>query len=303
MGYHHFWFEASDRKELFVHVWDGVENPQGIVQIIHGMAEHGKRYEAFAQFLNKHGYIVYADDHRGHGMTEQTVEAIGEIKSSDFMRIVQDEIEISEMLKEKYQLPIQIVAHSFGSFIAQRYMIERSDLPKRVFLIGSGSAHALEARAAELLSKVVMMFKGEMYRSRFVEYCVLGQFNARIPDAKTTYAWVCSDERELQKYIEDPFCGASFSVGYYHGLAHNLKKMYSYKQLSKIKKELPIVILAGNEDPVGGYGKALERLSLLYKKAGLKFISSKYYAQMRHEILNEIGKETVYEDIIHMLGE
>lgn len=301
MKYHHFWFVASDQEKIFMHVWDDVENARGVVQLVHGMAEHGKRYEHFASFLNACGYIVYADDHRGHGMTARTIDKIGEMKTTDFMRIVADEIEVSEMLKAKYQLPLYVIGHSFGSFITQRYMIERSDLPSHVILIGSGSANKLQAVSAELLSGALKLFKGEKSRSVLLEKCVLGNFNARIPDAKTPYAWVCSDENELQKYATDPFCGAVFSIGYYNGLAHNLKKMYSQSQLVKINKRLPITILAGSEDPVGGYGKALKRLNSLYQKAGLQHVYSKFYEKMRHEILNEIGKEEVYDDIVKIL--
>lgn len=299
--YAHFWFEASDGEKVFMHVWDNVESPKGIVQIIHGMAEHGKRYEDFALFLNRQGYIVYADDHRAHGKTAKKVERIGKMKSSDFMRIVQDEIEISEMIKKKYKLPLYLVGHSFGSFITQRYIIERSDLTEKVVLVGSGSARRFQSTVMSWLSNVMVWLKGEYYCSPFLEKCVLGSFDKRIPDAKTPYDWVCKNEEVLEKYSQDPFCGAVFSIGYYNGLAINFKKMYTSKFLSKIKSDLPIFIVAGSEDPVGEYGKALERLILLYKKNGIRNVHSKFYEGMRHEILNEQGKREVYNDIHHFL--
>lgn len=299
--YSHFWFEASDNEKIFIHVWDSVNNPKGIVQLIHGMAEHGKRYEDFAMYLNEQGYIVYADDHRAHGNTAKTVEHIGKMKATDFMRIVQDEIEISEMLKKKYDLPLYLIGHSFGSFITQRYMIKRSDLPEKVVLVGSGSAKKLESTAMALLSKMMILVKGEYYCSPFLEKCVLGGFNKRIPNAKTPYDWVCKNEKVLNEYGQDSFCGAIFSIGYYNGLAINFKKMYTSKMLSKIKNDLPIFVIAGSEDPVGGYGKALERLIHLYKKNGLSGVQAKFYEGMRHEILNEAGKKEVYEDIVQFL--
>lgn len=299
--YTHFWFEASDQQKLFVHVWDDVEKPKGIVQIIHGMAEHGKRYEDFALFLNQQGYIVFADDHRAHGMTAQTIEQLGKMQTTDFMRIVDDEIEISEMLKAKYQLPIYLVGHSFGSFITQRYIIERSDIPKKVVLVGSSSTRKLQVLSLGAFSQLLVWLKGEYYCSPFLEKCVLGSFNKRIPDAKTPFAWVCKNEVILEKYDQDPFCGANFSIGYYNGLAQNFKKMYTKQSLSKIKRNLPILIVAGTEDPVGEYGTALNRLINLYQKNGLANVNSHFYEEMRHEVLNETAKAEVYNDIYTFL--
>lgn len=301
MGNSHFWFTASDKAEIFVHIWDCVDKPRGVVQLIHGMAEHGKRYEDFALYLNKQGYIVYADDHRGHGRTAESIKRIGKMKSSDFMRIVQDEIELSEMVKQKYKLPLYIIGHSFGSFITQRYIIERSDLPEKVVLVGSGSASKIESTVMAWLSSLMILFKGEEHCSPFIEKCVLGSFNQRIPDAKTPYDWICENETVREQYGQDPFCGASFSSGYYKGLAINFKKMYTSKRLSKIKSALPILVVTGSEDPVGEYGKAVERLVQLYKKNGLSNVRTQTYQGMRHEILNETGKVEVYQDISDFL--
>lgn len=297
MNKDNFWFTASDGKEIYVHTWFDVVNPKGLVQLIHGMGEHGKRYENFARFLNQQGYLVFASDHRGHGETAQGIENIGKIKRDEFRKMKDDEIELSEMMKKQYHLPLYLIAHSFGSFIAQRYIIHRSDLPAKVILIGSGSASRWQTIPGSVVTGLVTYLKGDYYRSYLVEKMVLGDFNRRISNPKTIYDWINSDEVELEKYIQDPYCGAEFSVGYYHALATGLSQMYTQRSLRKIRKDLPIYIIAGTEDPVGVYGKALERLIRLYKRVGLVNVTSKFFLQMRHEILNEKHKERVYADI------
>ncbi|MGL4662198.1 MAG: alpha/beta hydrolase [Culicoidibacterales bacterium] len=292
-----FWFEASDGERIYIHEWVDVENPRGIIQLIHGMGEHGRRYADFAHFLNQQGYLVFADDHRGHGKTAGKIENIGKIKRTDFRRMKDDEIELSEMLKMKYSLPLYLIAHSFGSFIAQRYIINRSDIPEKVILIGTGSASRKQTIPGGMLAGLISCVKGDYHHSALMEKFVLGDFNDRIISSRTEYDWINSDEIEIDKYIADPYCGAEFTIGYYYSIAKGLRNMYTAKRLKKIKRDLPIYILTGEDDPVGEYGKTVNKLIKCYEKVGLCKVESKIFPNMRHEILNEKNKQIVYEDI------
>lgn len=294
------WLEMRDQKKLFIHTWTDVKQPKGIVQIVHGMAEHGARYDDFACFLNEQGYIVFADDHRGHGETSGYA-AQGKLDRECFETIVDDEIEISRYLIKEYQLPLFLIGHSFGSLVSQRYIIKESSLPNKVVLVGSGSASVAETKALQWFSSIAMKFKGETGHSPFIEKLAIGSFNRRIKHPQSEFDWVSADSEVVGKYIADQFCGAPFSTGYYYSLAKGLSKMYQANVLKGIRQDLPILIVSGVEDPVGKYTKGVKRLSEKYVAAGVQSVELKLYDKMRHEILNEKEHQLVYADIATFL--
>lgn len=298
-----FWLRSNDGTEIYIHAWIEVKEARGIIQIVHGMGEHGARYTEFARYMNQRGYLVFASDHRGHGKTAQGIENIGKIKKTDFVRMKDDEVELSEMLKKKYNLPIYLIGHSFGSLLSQQYMKENSELLEKVVLIGSTSARRWQMIPGMLLTNIVIALKGDEYRSKVIEKLALGDFNKRIKNIRTPYDWLNSNRNEVDKYIADPYCGGQFSVGYYNGLAKALANMYQEKNLRKIKSELPILIIAGEEDPVGEYGRALQWLAKRYKKVELTDVTVYFFPKMRHEILNETNKHSVYQMIYHFIKE
>jgi len=162
--------ESFDGNKIYCCEWNDVENPVGVVQIIHGMAEYVKRYDDFARFLNKHGFIVFGDDHRAHGKTAGSIENIGKYEGGNlFFDTVQDEVLFSKMLKEKYNLPLFVFGHSYGSFITQRY-IESCDLYERAIL--SGSAYMkkrADVKLGLLVAKLTAKFKGNNAPARLIE--------------------------------------------------------------------------------------------------------------------------------------
>lgn len=298
-----YFMKAQDGKEIYIHCWDDVENPRGIVQVFHGMAEHGKRYEDFARFLNQNGYIVYADDHRGHGKTAGAIEEIGYIGFDGFNNIVLDEHELTESIKLKYpDIPIVILGHSFGSFIAQDYITRYSDEILGVILSGSSMKGGAEVVAGKALATIQKRIYNDRSKAMLLNLLSFGTYNKKIENPKSVFAWLSRDEEQVKKYDEDPMCGTLFTVGFYYYFLRALTEIYKPCKLLRIPKNLPIKIFSGAADPVGEYGVGVEKLYHMYKELGIRDLHIKLYPGARHEIINEINKEEVYKDILSWLN-
>lgn len=293
-----FYVEGHEGFRIYLHSWDEVKEPRGIVQILHGMAEHGKRYDSFARYLNSHGWLVFADDHRGHGITAGSLDNIGYIGKDGFNCIVEDEHIITRYLRGKYPgLPLVIIAHSFGSFIAQEYIIRYGSEIDGVVLCGSAAMDNWKARAGYAVASMVRVLKGERHKSRLLDYLSFGTFNRRIKNPASKFSWLSTDEKEVEKYEQDPFCGTVFTAGFFYYLSRAFLNLYRRERLKKIPAELPVFIIAGGEDPVGGYGKLVERLYYIYKDTGCVNVDMRLYPGKRHELFNEKEKEKVYSDV------
>lgn len=297
-----FFIDGNHGKKIFLRVWDKVDKPLGLVQIFHGMAEHGGRYDDFALFLNSRGYIVYADDHRGHGLSLGENEVLGYIGQDGFNSIVEDERLISQILRDKYRdLPLYLFAHSFGSFIGQEYILKFSDSINGVILSGSAKQDGLDIKAARILASLQNTFFEPSKAAKFLDKLSFGSYNNRVENKRTKFDWLSRNEGEVDKYIEDDLCGYISPINFYYNLFSGFKDLYKSDRLSIINKSLPILIISGDMDPVGKYGDSLKRLYRTYKDLGLKDISLKLYQGGRHELLNEINKDEVYAFIYKWL--
>ncbi|AEM77952.1 alpha/beta hydrolase [Thermoanaerobacter wiegelii] len=303
-NYSNFFIKGEDGVDIYVHLWEPVEIPKGIIQIFHGMAEHGGRYGNFARYMNEKGFIVCANDHRGHGKTAGTLDDIGYIGKNGFEKIVEDEYVIMKFLKEKYEnLPVVIFGHSFGSFIAQEFMIRHGKETNGVILSGSSAIKELPLRFGYALAFVEKTLFGEKKRSKILDKLTFGSYNKKIKeDNLSKFEWLSTDKEEVKKYEEDPYCGGVFTVGFFYYFFKGLLNLYKTQRLLAIPKDLPLFVISGEEDPVGEYGKLVKRLYELYKSIGLKQVNIKLYPGKRHELLNEVEREKVYEDILTWIG-
>lgn len=293
-----FFIKGKDGKEIFVYCWDKVSEPKAVVQIFHGMAEHAGRYKRFAEYLNSKGYIVYADDHRGHGKTAGCTEELGCIGEDGFNKIVEDEHSIKELIEKKHKnLPIIVFGHSFGSFLAQEYIIRYGSEINGAVMCGSAARTGPEIAIGKAAAYIQKGIFGERRKAEFIEALTFGSYNRRIKDSKSKVAWISSDAAEVRQYEEAPFCGTIFSVGFYYYLFKAFSKLYKKERLAKIPQDLPIFIIAGEEDPVGGYGKLVKKLYKIYKSNRIKDVQLKLYSGDRHEILNEVNRNEVFSDI------
>lgn len=294
--------KAVDGKELYLYCWENVENPKGMIQIFHGMAEHAGRYAQLAEYLNSYGYIVYAGDHRGHGKTEECEENLGYIGRDGFNAIVEDKHLIQEHMQLKYpQLPMLILGHSFGSFVAQEYILRYGKELKGAVLCGSAAQKGTMVLAGRAISSVEKTLFGEKKPDKLLDSLSFGSYNKRIRDKEHKFAWLNTQSAEVKKYEEDPFCGMVCTTGFYYYMFKGLARLYDKERLDKIPKNLPIYIISGEEDPVGGYGRLVKELYKTYMKAGINNVNMKLYSGARHELLLEADKEEVYKDLLNWL--
>ena len=274
-------------------MWDNVKSPKAVVQIIHGMQEHATRYDYFAQFLNKNGYIVFATDLRGHGQTAKDIKVLGHTNGDIFKEIVSDQIIITEKLNKRFNLPVYVVGHSFGSFITQRY-IQVCALSNKAVIVGSSYTKTLLNKMGLLVANLTALIKGNHAEAKLVEKLSFGAYAKKFENGN----WLCSDEEQFNKYKADPYCGTPFPICFYKSMLKNIVK--NYKNLDNISKDQKVMLVAGECDPVGNYGKGVTKLYNEYKKHDVD-VEIKLYAGGRHEILNEVNRDEVFEDILKFL--
>lgn len=301
MAYEQKILKMRDDEEVYLYKWEPKEGikTKGIVQIAHGMAEHGSRYFRFAEALNKDGFIVYANDHRGHGKSAEDLSALGYISDKDgFHTMVYDLKEINEFIaKEHGNMPIFLFSHSMGSFLSQRYIQLFGDSIKGVVLSGTGGKKGKILNIAIMLSGVIMKLKGRRAKGDLIDRLTFGSYNKGIKDVKTKFDWLSRDDEEVDKYLADSYCGSVFPASFFYDFYIGLKTIYRQNNINKVPKNLPIFILSGDADPVGEYGKGVLRLVDMYRQLEIKDLCYKLYKGGRHEMLNEINREEVIEDI------
>lgn len=295
-------FLNINNEEIFINIWEDVKNPKGIVQIFHGMAEHSTRYDHFARFLNQNGYVVVADDHRGHGKTGEK-KTLGYLHEDGFNNIVLDEKYISDFIKKEYKyLPLIILGHSFGSFIAQEYLIRYSREIDGIIFSGSAKNDGLDIKAGYLVATMQKQLCDDRKQAKFIDKLAFGGFNNSVKNPKTKFDWLSRDGEQVQKYIDDKYCAFVPSINFYYHLFGGLLKLYKEDRIKEIRKNIDILVTSGDRDPVGKHGRSVKRLYMQYESLGIEKTKLKLYEEGRHEMLNEINKEEVYKDILEFIN-
>lgn len=289
-------FKAKDGKIIKLAVWDEVSSPTAAVQISHGMSEHIERYDDFAKFLNKNGYIVIGDDHRAHGLTDIKRLGHSEKGKNLFYDTVSDLGEITDYIKEKYNLPVYLFGHSYGSFLSQAYLLKYSDKLVGCVLCGSAFYGRLTAGFGRFVAGLACV-SGRDKPGKFFANMTFGSYDKKIKNGEN--GWLSNNDESNEKFNNDKNCGFICSNGFYYYFFGGLKDI-AKADLSVINKNLPIFIIYGDGDYVGGCGKLTEKLYKRYKKAGL-IVEKKAYKNMRHEILNEKDNLLVYNDVLKFL--
>lgn len=278
-------------------IWDEVQKPVGVVQIIHGMAEHAARYDEFAQYLNRVGFIVLGDDHRGHGKT-CGVDRLGIVPEGDcFWDTLRDEMKISEYAAEQWNLPLFVFGHSYGSFLTQAYLQNASDKARAVILCGSAKQNGADAKLGRMVANAQCSLLGKDKKAKLIRKLSFGAYDKSFKGEKKEAGWINRDDVEREKYLNDPLCNATLSLGFYKSFFNALGALYKKKNLERIDKNLPLLILSGDQDPVGGKGKLVVKLLQTYQEIGMKRVEMKLYRDARHELTNEINKNEVFRDV------
>ena len=286
-------FTSHDGREVQLYIWDQVKNPKGVVKIAHGMAEHSARYDEFCQYLNSRGYIVVMNDHRGHGLSAQP-DSLGYEEGDMWENNVQDQIALLDFCRERYNLPLFMMGHSYGSFITQA-VVQRNPDVKGFVLCGSNFMKDISFTLCGVIANSMCRNKGGRYPAQLLVDLSFKMYEKKFPGQS---AWLNRDADEVKKYNDDPMCGFVCSANFYRTFMKGIGKLYKKEHCTQIDTNKPLLIIAGGDDPIGNYGKGVNKLSKWYTQKMLcKDVTTTLYPQARHEILNEpLIKQQVYQD-------
>lgn len=296
-----FYFDSRDGvHKIYAVKWvPEAEKPVCIVQIVHGMAEHINRYEAFAAYLAKKGILVVGDDHLGHGKTVNPGEPYGYFCKEDAATVlVRDEHRLKKMMQEQYVgIPYIILGHSMGSYITRNYLMRYGSGIDGAILLGTGMQPKAAVKAASVVATVQGLFCGAKHVCKLLDKMVFGSYNKRIKDQQTKMDWLSANRENVQSYLEDPLCGFTFTANGFQTLFKLIENLYDEEKLKAVPKNLPVLLASGAEDPMGEYGASVEWVYRSYQESGMENVQLKLYPGDRHEILNEADREDVYGDI------
>ena len=277
------------------------ENPKGILQIAHGMTEHIGRYEAFMYYLAENGFIVFGYDHLGHGATADPESEHGYFAKKDGYKLLYEDVFLfGKAIKAEYpDLPFILLGHSMGSFIVRMAVRMHPDACDALIIMGTSGKNPL-ALPGLWVSRIIKKIRGEKFISKFVLAVGFSSYN-KYMESEHPFAWLTRDEKELEKRDADPFCAFSFTVSAMCDLILLQSLCNRRDWFRNIRKDLPMLIVSGERDPVGNYGKGVEEVYRKLLAEGVTDVLRKLYPGMRHEILNEIGKKSVWQDILDFL--
>jgi alpha-beta hydrolase superfamily lysophospholipase len=306
-------FTTGDPGTYYYHQWpvqSSDQQPRAWVHIMHGMSEHSARYQHLAEFLNLHGYMVTADDHRGHG---KTGDANGNLyhlaENNGWNQMIDDQWQLIEYIGAQNNLPLIILGHSMGSFMATRFCQTYANKIQHRFagrlkglaLSGSNYAPPLACKIVAAIAKIECLRLGKSSTSKLMEKLALGSFNDKFKPNRTAKDWLSSDETVVDSYIADHYCGGAISTQSWYDFFTGLADLAAPQSMAKIHKNLPIYIFSGAMDSVGGQGEGVKKLHTALETAGIEEISCKLYPDGRHEMLNETNKLEVYGDLLGWL--
>lgn len=301
-----FTFKGGEGLEIFVYKWEPEENVniKGVLQIAHGMAETAARYERFAKYLTDNGFIVYINDHRGHGKTAKELENVGYLAEKDgFKWLVEDLHCLTEIIKkENPDVPVFLLGHSMGSFVTQRYIMLYGKELNGAILSGSNGRQGLMLKLGLMVAKSEIKKNGRKAKSQKLNDMSFKSYNNSFKPNRTEFDWLSRDNDEVDKYINDPFCGSVFTAGFYYDFLTGLMEIENRENLKSVPKDLPIYIFSGEKDPVGVNGKGVKKLVDTYKALGVSDLTFKLYKEGRHEMLNETNRDEVMKDVADWLS-
>lgn len=300
----HAFLSADGKTEIAYTLWIPDGQPKAILQIAHGMVEFIDRYDRFASVLAEQGWLVVGNDHLGHGRSVVNEAALGY-----FARPHGEEVVITDMhtlrtrISADYPtLPYFLLGHSMGSFMTRAYIQEHGNGLAGAIIMGTGSQPAFLPYVARCLCGCIALFKGWKHRSAFIDSLAFSGNNKAFEPARTPRDWLTRDEAIVDAYNAHPWNNYRFTLNGFDGLFRAITKAQSKTRIAMIPKDLPLLVISGGSDPVGGTGAGVKQAYDALKAAGIRDVELKLYPEARHEILNEINRDEVDADILAWLG-
>lgn len=300
-----FYFPSSDGRTLIhVNQWTPLGGPvAGVVQIAHGVAEYGARYEPFARFLCGHGFAVVANDHLGHG--KSLVEDCPMVYFGDengWRHAVEDMEELRRRTAKVFPgVPYFLFGHSMGSFLSRTHLIRYPGRLDGCVLCGTGHMSPALIAGGKLIADREIRRLGRKAYSAKADQLAFGAYNKPFAPNRTRFDWISASEANVDAYIADPLCGGDTTLGLFRDMLGGLGIITKQANIERMDKDLPVLFIAGDQDPVGEMGKGVRRAYQAFRKAGVRDVSIKLYHGLRHEILNEASRRYVYQDVLDWL--
>lgn len=279
---------------------------RGVVQLVHGMAEHIMRYEPFAKFLNEHGFIACGHDHLGHGESVEDRRMWGHIPIRHGRDILVGDVgRMRSLMVERVgcDLPYFVFGHSMGSFVVRAYISECGQGLAGAVACGTGHIPPATSAVGNTLAHVIGKVRGETHVSSLLGNLSIGAYSKAIENARTPLDWLSRNPQNVDAYIADEQCGFAFTAGGNAALMALTQEVCSHSSYARIPNDLPLLFIAGAGDPVGAMGKGVRIASKMAQESGSTDVTCTIYEDMRHEILNETDNARVMEDIVSWMEE
>lgn len=303
-----FYYDSRDGKSRLHAVRytpDREEDIRCVLQIVHGMAEYIERYEEFADFLTERGFVVTGEDHMGHGKSVGKTGKYGYFCEQDPATVlVRDVHRLKKATQALYpNVPYVIMGHSMGSFITRNYMFRYGAGVTAAIIMGTGMQSPAVLAASKVIAGIQKAFCGSEHVSKLLDKLAFGSYNKRIQNFGTPMDWLSRDDERVEKYIADPMCGFTFTVNGFATLFELISRLHNPENLERIPKKLPVLMVSGDADPVGDYGRGVRKAYDSLRSAGLENVQLRLYEGGRHELLNETNRDEVMNDILGWLEE
>lgn len=295
---------SNGQTPVHVREWIPDCDINGVVHIAHGICEYAGRYTGFARYLASKGFVVVANDHLGHGqsvLSEDDLGYFGPLGSWEL--VVGDMEQLRALSAQKWpEVPYFLLGHSMGSFLTRTYLIRYPESPLTgVILSGTGQPPAPVLAAGRMLCDADVLKNGPRHRSLNIYGMAFGDYNRGIEPRRTPYDWISRDEAVVDAYAADPLCTFIPTSSLFREMLSGLATVGSLRELGPMRKDLPVILMSGDADPVGGRGVQVARVYSLLVRAGCTDVAYKFYPGARHEILNETNRDEVYKDILDWL--
>lgn len=290
-------------KQLKTTLFLPEEAPQAVIVLLHGLAEHFGRYRRFAESMTAEGFALCGHDHLGHGEAVPKEERGFFSKKNGWELVCRDAASLIEAMRERFpDLPIFLMGHSMGSFMARTvYLRGMADLDG-VILSGTGNMPGAIVTGGKLVGKTIALFRGKNKVSPTLTALALGAYDKPFK-GEGKNAWISSQKEEIERYNADPLCGFSVKIGMFLDMFDGLSYIFKQKNIRLADKEMPILLISGDCDPVGDMGKGVTKAYNAFGKAGMHDVSMILYEGCRHEILNDTCREKAEKDIAVWLAE
>lgn len=296
---------ADGINEIKGYIWKPEGEIRGILQLSHGMIEFIDRYDDFAKYLANAGILVVGNDHIGHGRSVKSDEDFGYFGKKDGGAIiVRDLYSITKVMKRRYPgIPYLIMGHSMGSFMLRRYLIRHSEAVDGAIIMGTGSQPELVLKFGRGVCRLLTLLKGDHFRSEFVDKLAFGAYDKKIIKVGAPGNWMTSDETILAPLKEDKRANFKFTVSAFKQFFETISYVQDKKNIDMIRKDLPVLVISGEEDPVGAYGKGVIKAHKDLVKAGLENAKLELCPGARHELINEVNRSEYYEYLLDWINE